>query len=110
VVVLFLTLFVGPEIGAHASLDKQLIAFARMSGNRLAESTEGHKPDGRDHLARSALLVLPGVVGTDQTKPGVGSVALGHELRITGEMPDGGQRETVHKRSSTTLSFVLIRG
>jgi hypothetical protein len=108
VVVLFLTLLVGPVVGSYASLDDQLIAFARMSRDRLAKGTEGHEPQARDHFARSALLVLTRVVGADQAEARVGHAAPGNELWITSQMTDGGQCETVHKRSSATLAFVLM--
>jgi hypothetical protein len=108
-VVLFVALLVGPIVGSHSSLDEQLIALARVSRYRLAQGSEGHKPQARDHFARSALLVLARVVGADQAEARVGHTAPGDELWITGQVTDGGQCETVHKRSSATLASVLMR-
>jgi hypothetical protein len=96
VVVLFLALFVSPVVSSHAGLDNQLVALARMPCDRFAQSTEGHKPQARNHFARRPFLVLARIIGTNEAEASIGRATFGDELWITSQMTDGGQCETVH--------------
>src|SRR5207302_1957021 len=52
VVVLLLALLIGPVVGAHPRLDDELIALARVAGDRLTERAEGDEPQRGDDLTR----------------------------------------------------------
>src|SRR6266513_378823 len=60
VVVLLLALLVGPVVGAHPRLDDELIALARVPGDRLTERAEGDEPQRGDDLTRGSLFALAG--------------------------------------------------
>src|SRR6185312_13561542 len=92
-VVLLLTLLIGPVVGPHASGHHELITLAGILGERLTQRSEGHEPDGRDHFARGALFVPARVVVADQAEVRIQGVTFGDELRISGKIADRGQRE-----------------
>src|SRR6185312_1877102 len=97
VVVLLLSLGIDPVVGANAPLDDQLIALAAGPDQRLRQHSECDEPHAGDHLPRSPLLVLAGIVVADQVQAGVGHIALGGDLRGVGQIADGAKRETVHE-------------
>src|SRR5437667_2071237 len=109
VVVLLLALLVGPVVGAHPRLDDELIALARIAGDRLTQRPERDEPQAGDDLARGTLFALAGVVVAHQTEARVAGVALGRQFRVAGEIADRGQREAVH-RDGSLLPSVGPRG
>src|SRR5262249_45827018 len=96
-VVLFLALLVRPVVGAHLRLDDELVAFARIAGQGLSEGSEGYEPQTGDGFPSCPLLVSARIVIADQQEAGVRAVVLGDQLRISGEITDGKQGETVHE-------------
>src|ERR1700691_1739394 len=102
-VVLLLALLVRPIVGADLRLKNELIALAHVLGNRLSKTLEGHEPERVDRLAGVAVLILSRVVVFDQTKPCIGSVAFDGELRVFGEIADGGYGEAIHDYSSSVV-------
>jgi hypothetical protein len=96
VVVLLLSLLVGPVVGPDTRLDNELVAFESVLGYRFAQGAEGGKPQARDNLAGGTLLIPPGIVVANQAKPRIQRIALGNELGIAGQVPDGSQLEAVH--------------
>src|SRR5438105_6344104 len=108
VVVLLLALLIGPVIGAHPRLDDELIALARVAGDRLTERAEGDEPQRGDDLTRGPLFALAGVVVADQTEARVAGVVLGRQFRVARQIADRGQRETVHRECS--FCRVLVSG
>src|SRR2546429_1750060 len=100
VFVLLLALVVGPVVGAHPRLDDELIALARIAGDRLTQRPERDEPQAGDDLARGTLFALAGVVVAHQTEARVAGLALGRQFRVAGEIADRGQREAVHRDGS----------
>src|SRR5947208_17000590 len=92
VVVLLLALLVGPVVGAHPRLDDELIALARIAGDRLTQRPERDEPQAGDDLARGTLFALAGVVLAHKGEARVAGVALGRQFRVAGDLADGGQR------------------
>ena len=93
---MFLPLLVGPVIGTHVRLDDQLVSFARVARQSLAERTEGDEPQTGGDLAGGTAFVLAGVVVPYQAEARVARLVLGDELRVTGEVADRGEIEAVH--------------
>src|SRR6266513_2737962 len=101
VVVLLLALLVGPVVGAHPRLDDELIALARIAGDRLTQRPERDEPQAGDDLARGALFAaLAGVVVAYEAEARVAAVVLGRHFRVAGEIADRSQREAVHRDCS----------
>src|SRR6266480_4254059 len=101
VVVLLLALLVGPVVGAHPRLDDELIALARIPGDRLTQRPERDEPQAGDDLARGALFAaLAGVVVAYEAEARVTAVVLGRHFRVAGEIADRSQREAVHRGCS----------
>src|SRR5438876_2630043 len=100
VVVLLLALLVGPVVGAHPRLDDELIALARIAGDRLTQRSERDEPQAGDDLARGTLFALAGVVVAHQAEARVAGVVLGRQFRVASEIADRGQREAVHRDGS----------
>jgi flagellar motor component MotA len=88
-VVLFLSLLIGPIAAPYASLDEQLIALSRMTRDGLTQSAKGYKPKARHYFARRTLLVLARVVVADQAEPRIGRAPLRNELGVSGQLTDG---------------------
>src|SRR6185437_14291719 len=95
-VVLPLALLVGPVVGADPCLDDQLIALASTVGDRLAECAEGDEPQAGHDLARAAVFLLAGIIIADQAEARIGTIPLGIEFRVLGEITHGGDFEAVH--------------
>src|SRR5581483_4999131 len=108
VVVLFLALLVGPDVGSHPGLYDQLVSFLRMPCDGLASRTEGREPHARDHFARHALVIFSTVVITDQAEAGAGHIALRDDFRAPGQVTNRRQSETIHRKSSATLASMLV--
>src|SRR6266513_176321 len=100
VVVLLLALLVGPVVGSHPRLDDELIALARIAGDRLTQRPERDEPQAGDDLARGTLFALAGVVVAHQAEARVAGLVLGCRFRVAGEIADRGQREAVHRDGS----------
>src|SRR5258707_1479659 len=98
-VVLLHAFFVGPIVGTNLRLENELIAFARIFGDRFPETIECREIEAGKCLARVAMLVLPCVVIADQAKPCVAGIALGGEFRVSGEIAHGSKREAIHDDS-----------
>src|SRR5437764_1488357 len=100
VVVLLLALLVGPVVGAHPRLDDELIALARIAGDRLTQRSERDEPQAGDDLARGTLFALAGVVVAHQTEACVAGVVLGRQFRVARQIADRSERETIHRERS----------
>src|SRR5208282_5054950 len=103
IVVLLLAVAIGPIIGADLRLHDQLVAFARVLRDRIAQSFEGDEPEAGRHLARITLLVFPGVIIADQTDACISRIAFGVEFGILCEIADRRDRKTVHGCSPCRL-------
>src|SRR5213082_3127315 len=108
VVVLLLALLVGPVVGAHPRLDDELIALARVAGDRLTERAERDEPQRGDDLTRGPLFALAGVVVAHQTEACVAGVVLGRQFRVARRIADRSERETIHRERS--FCRVLVSG
>jgi len=95
-VVLLLTLLVGPVVGPNAGFDHQLIPFEGILGQSLTQSPEGHEPQARDDFARGALLVPARVVVSDQADSGIERVSFCNEFRVTSQVADSNDTKTIH--------------
>src|SRR5256885_3580928 len=100
VVVLLLALLIGPVVGAHPRLDDELIALARVAGDRLTERAERDEPQRGDDLTRGPLFALAGIVVAHQTEARVAGVVLGRQFRVARQIADRSQRETIHRERS----------
>src|SRR5437764_5372892 len=100
VVVLLLALLVGPVVGTHPRLDDELIALARVAGDRLTERAERDEPQRGDDLTRGPLFALAGVVVAHQTEACVAGVVLGRQFRVARQIADRSERETIHRERS----------
>src|ERR1700723_2960922 len=77
-------------------LRRQLLALARMSGNRLPETLEGDEPEAGNRFSRIAVGILACVIVAHQANSRVRRIAFDSELRILGKIAHGGKGEAVH--------------
>src|SRR6202008_1412600 len=103
IVVLLFAVLVRPIVGSDLRLNNELIALARVLGNRLPETLECDEPDAGNRFAPISLLILACIIVADQTNPRVGRVSFDGELRILCEVADGGYVEAVHDYSLTVV-------
>src|SRR5882757_6203377 len=100
-VVLFFAVFIRPVILTNLRLHEELVALARVLCDRLAETLEGHEPQGGDGLAHIALVVLSRIIVAHQTDARIARIALERQFGILGEIADGRYGKTVHDYSLT---------
>src|SRR6267154_3171262 len=96
IIVLFLAFLVGPIVGAYLGLKNELIALARVSGDRFPETLEGHEPEAGNRFARIAVFILAGVIVAHEANPRIGGIAFDGELRVFREIAHGGNGEAIH--------------
>jgi hypothetical protein len=109
-VVLFLTLLVGPVVGTHARLNYQLITLARIACQRFAHSTEGYEPKTRRDFARRSALIFASIVVAHEAEACVARVVLGYEFGIAGQVANRVEGKTVHDDYSSDVCGVWGAG
>src|SRR5258708_4046421 len=103
IVVLLFALLVRPVVGPDLRLKNELVALARVLGNRLPETFERHKPKTGNRFARITLLILAGIIVADQANPRIRGIPFDGELGIPREIADGGYCEAIHDYSLTVV-------
>src|ERR1700744_3803856 len=107
-VVVLLSVTIDPVVGADLRLNDELIAFARMLGNGLAQAVEGDEIEAGHRLASVPLLIFAGVVVADEADLRVGGFALGQKLWVFSEIAHGGNGETIHANSFKCVAAAEI--
>lgn len=110
----FLSLLVCPGARTNPCSDDKLISFASMRGDAIGDFVEGQEPDAiGDLTCMTNLLVWLCMVGTNQTEPHIGHVALCSDLGISREVSDSDESEAVHFRSpflgGTANDLLVVR-
>src|SRR6185437_2080393 len=104
VIVLLRALLIRPVIRANVRLNDELIALARVLGDRLSETPEGHEPQTGDGLPGIPLFVLACIVVAHQADARVSAIAFDRQLGILREITDRGDCETIHGDSLGCVS------